>query len=862
MSASASHNISSTSLDFGGIGVGSSSSAMTITFDNTNTSTPISFNSISATGDFSVTHTCSGSLDELSSCSINVIFTPTVSGAATGTLTISGQDPFLASANIPFTETISLSGTGLSGGLSLDIDSNSIDLGSVTVGTPSSSVSTTLSQTGNAPVDITAITTSSPFSQSNDCPSTLAVGGSCTISVNVTATSPGDLAGTLSIAGSAPQGTSTTSIALSATAAAAPITSLVVSPTSLNFADTAVDTTSDAQSITITNQGNTTVSTLSVSVTGDFTQTNNCSTSLSPTTSCTISVIAAPSTAGDLTGSVEIAGLSNSQAVAESVPLSVHATIANLTTSDTQLSFPNASIDTSSQPQVLTLTNQGDAPLTINSITTEGDFTQTNNCGQVIAAADSCDIQVVFVPQTEGAATGALNINTNSGLSRIALSGRAGAATLTEDTIFNLLMPYGEGNPNVISTSRAIADACTSGRISERMQEDCNDVVDAAREGNAATTMALSQITPESATKANRTAHQGSETQNRNLGSRITALRAGARGLSFQGLDLRIDDQNLPIELISQSYDHSQHGGGASEDNPLLDSKLGIFITGDISRGSRDKSDLESGLDFNTYGITLGLDYRISNQFILGGAMGYIDTNTELDNNTGEIDTQGYSLSLYGTYYSNQDYFIDFSASYGSNNFDQSRRIDYSLEGLAEVKQKLTADYDGNMFSLFVGSGYDFTRDAWTFGPRADLEYIKSDIDGFTEKVSDASADGGGWATRINATDQKRLTLKLGGKLSYTHSADWGVLIPYTRLDLLHEFKDDSQVISAHFISDPAGNTIRIESDDPDRNYMRLRLGTSAQFQNGMVGFVDLSTLLAHSDWSAHTLSIGFRTEF
>ncbi|MET0123251.1 MAG: autotransporter outer membrane beta-barrel domain-containing protein, partial [Candidatus Thiodiazotropha sp. 6PLUC9] len=82
-------------------------------------------------------------------------------------------------------------------------------------------------------------------------------------------------------------------------------------------------------------------------------------------------------------------------------------------------------------------------------------------------------------------------------------------------------------------------------------------------------------------------------------------------------------------------------------------------------------------------------DYRITNNFILGGAFGYVDTNTELEKNVAEIDTQGYSLNLYGTYYAEQNYFLDFSLGYGANNFDQSRNIVYQLDGLADVNQNL-----------------------------------------------------------------------------------------------------------------------------------------------------------------------------
>ncbi|MBW9256435.1 MAG: autotransporter outer membrane beta-barrel domain-containing protein [Candidatus Thiodiazotropha sp. (ex. Lucinisca nassula)] len=162
-------------------------------------------------------------------------------------------------------------------------------------------------------------------------------------------------------------------------------------------------------------------------------------------------------------------------------------------------------------------------------------------------------------------------------------------------------------------------------------------MVGAAIGGDPSTATALDQVNPETATQANNSSQQGGQAQIRNLGSRIAALRAGASGISFQGLDLMIDDKPFSIDTIAQAY--RQRGGGASSDNPLMESRLGFFITGDIATGSKDETDLESGLDFDTFGLTMGIDYRINPNFILGGALGYVDTTTELEDDAAEIDT-------------------------------------------------------------------------------------------------------------------------------------------------------------------------------------------------------------------------------
>jgi outer membrane autotransporter protein len=764
------YTVAPNTIDFGTVSVGSSSGATTVTFTNNNTSGSISFSSITATAGYNITNNCPMVMEELVlgpglSCTVDVVFTPQAAGPSTGQLTFSGNDEGLS-----YTATVALSGDG------------------------------------QAVVD----TTSGEFS---------------------------------------------------------------LSPTTLDFGAIEIDASSEPLTVTLTNTGDAGASISSIITTSGFSQTNNCTTSLAINRSCTIMLSASPTEMGELTGSLTVSGMSNQGEISQSIPLSANGVSSDtpdgepndLNVSVEELSFSGVVVNEPSEPQMVTLINQGDAALIINSITTEGDFTQTNDCGTELAAGASCQIQVIFSTNTAGATTGALNIATSGGLKTILLSGNADANGDNGDdsSVGEALKPFAGGNPNLLSLVEIIAEACPSGRLDDRLQQDCNAVVGAAIEGDANTSSALQQVNPETAMKANTTSRQGGEAQIRNLGTRIAALRAGARGLSFNGLDLLIDDQTLPIEMIANSYRHTtRRGGGASEDDPLLASRLGVFITGDISTGKRDETDLESGLDFDTAGITIGADYRITHQFILGGALGFVNTEAELEDNAGDLDTQGYSLSLFGTYYSPQNYFIDFSATFGANDFDQKRNIVYVLDGLADVNQQLKADYDGDTTSLFIGSGYDFNRGPWSFGPRADLEYIKSDVDGFTEEASDPLADGGGWATRLDGTGQRWLTLKLGGKVSYTHSTDWGVMIPYARLDWMHEFENDSQVINAYFVGDPDPFAIAIENEDPDRDYLRLRFGTSAQFQNGVVGFLDLGTILAHSQWSSSTISAGLRMEF
>ena len=90
---------------FGGLTVGTTSSSKVFTLSNKQNVT-LNNIAISTTGDFSVSATtCTGSLAASSSCTISVVFTPTVKGTRTGSLSVSDS-----ASNSP--ESSSLTGTG------------------------------------------------------------------------------------------------------------------------------------------------------------------------------------------------------------------------------------------------------------------------------------------------------------------------------------------------------------------------------------------------------------------------------------------------------------------------------------------------------------------------------------------------------------------------------------------------------------------------------------------------------------------------------------------------------------------------------------------------------------------------------
>ena len=181
---------SPTSLTFANQFIGSTSTAKTIALKNLGTSA-ISFSSIATVGDFAQTNTCGNALAVGAQCSVHVTMSPTSSGTLEGGINILSSDP--AS---PLTVLLKGTATGVA------VSQTSLTFAAQPVGTTSTAINFTVTNTTPIPLNIGAIAASGDFAQTNTCVSPLPAGANCSVSVTFTPTATGTRTGTFSIADS------------------------------------------------------------------------------------------------------------------------------------------------------------------------------------------------------------------------------------------------------------------------------------------------------------------------------------------------------------------------------------------------------------------------------------------------------------------------------------------------------------------------------------------------------------------------------------------------------------------------------------------------------------------------------------
>jgi hypothetical protein len=185
------------------------------------------------------------------------------------------------------------------------VSPTALNFGSVATGSRSSAQTVTVSNPTGSAAAVSSIAATGDFSQTNTCGSSIAAGGSCTVSVTFAPTASGNRTGTLTV--NAGGVTNTVSLSGTGTTAGGGSATLTASPTSVAFGSEAVGSTSAAQKVTITNTGTAAATVSSVTAGAPFAQTSTCGTSIAAGASCTVSVTFTPTATGGAAANLTVA---------------------------------------------------------------------------------------------------------------------------------------------------------------------------------------------------------------------------------------------------------------------------------------------------------------------------------------------------------------------------------------------------------------------------------------------------------------------------------------------------------------------------------------------------------------------------
>lgn len=211
--------------------------------------------------------------------------------------------------------------------------------------------------------------------------------------------------------------------------------------------------------------------------------------------------------------------------------------------------------------------------------------------------------------------------------------------------------------------------------------------------------------------------------------------------------------------------------GGAHTDQ----SNFAAWVSGSIDFGLNRQAANRSKLKFSTSGITVGSDYRVSDQLILGAGIGYGQDTTKIGTTGTRHSATNYVGAVYGSYHPSDKTFID--AVLGVS------RLSYeTLRFYVPLKEYRQGERRGNeLFGSITGS-WEFRGERSVLTPYGRLDAVVGQLNRYTEV-------GGIGALTFAEQDVRSLSSTLGVRGDYVYLVGKGILQPAFRIEYQRELQ-------------------------------------------------------------------------
>ena len=251
-----------------------------------------------------------------------------------------------------------------------------------------------------------------------------------------------------------------------------------------------------------------------------------------------------------------------------------------------------------------------------------------------------------------------------------------------------------------------------------------------------------------------------------------------------------------------------------------------------------------AGPDLDSYGggFMAGYDRQMTDNLLLGAAVGFNRTQIDLGDSSASINTP--RVTLYGSY-QYRHLALDVSIGYG---FDRIKTRDNSAGGTAKAK------HDAHEIVAAVQAGYAVDLpSSFVLTPRVGVDYLHIFEEGFTENGA------GAFDLTTKSGDTDSLKPNVGVTLAKTFATDNGwLLTPQFHLTYRREMLDaahDAQVVVG-------GGAFTVKGVKPTRDELALGTSLTAQLSETVDVYGGYTAQLPIGNTVSHNFDAGLRVAF
>jgi uncharacterized protein YhjY with autotransporter beta-barrel domain len=198
-----------------------------------------------------------------------------------------------------------------------------------------------------------------------------------------------------------------------------------------------------------------------------------------------------------------------------------------------------------------------------------------------------------------------------------------------------------------------------------------------------------------------------------------------------------------------------------------------VWAGGAVELGATSQNGLTANNKFSTAGVTAGVDMRVYDDLIAGGAVGFGSDHTDIGLRGTGSDGRSMSAMIYVSYRPFASWFVDGVLGYGALSFDNGRFVAIDASSVAGSR-------GGGSWFGSLGISTELKLDPWRISPYLRAEFMTASLDSYAEQGSTNQA------LTFGATSFASASAVLGVRTFYDIATAWGMITPTVRAEYRH----------------------------------------------------------------------------
>ena len=322
------------------------------------------------------------------------------------------------------------------------------------------------------------------------------------------------------------------------------------------------------------------------------------------------------------------------------------------------------------------------------------------------------------------------------------------------------------------------------------------------------------------------------------------ALSAGGGGF-MRGFNFNYDSSS---KMMLAASNMTVSDAGTRYINHGVQQRWGVYLEPMANWGTLNATANMVGYRYKNFGFTLGAEYWVMDNLLVGVNTGYSKTLGSAGGTGGDLNANVIPFNVYGAYFL-KGFYANAMVGYTYSGYDMERNIAFGT-----INRTAKASTSGNQFQLGAETGYDAKIGNAVVGPVLSLQYATQTVGGFTE------SNAGALSLKVGSQSANSVQSGVGVRASYKAKVGGVPVKPQVSVTWQHEFSDNTRGLNASLAA--GGSTINFRTDRIGQDFALISLDVPAKITKNLVANVGYTAEVGRDKSTNMGINVGLKLKF